>query len=50
MFNNSDWDELKWEQFCRYNDLLDKNDESNWRETFSKLVDKVEESGHISIY
>ena len=50
MFNNSDWDELKWEQFCRYNDLLDKNDESNWRETFSKLVDKVEESGHTSIY
>lgn len=50
MFNNSDWDELKWEQFCRYNDLLDKNDESNWREAFSKLVDKVEESGHTSIY
>lgn len=50
MFNNSDWDELKWEQFCRYNDLLDKNDESNWRETFSKLVDKIEESGHTSIY
>ena len=50
MFNNSDWDELKWEQFCRYNDLLDKNDESDWRQAFTKLVSKVEESGHTSIY
>lgn len=50
MFNNSDWDELKWEQFCRYNDLLDKNDESDWRQAFGKLVNKVEESGYTSIY
>ena len=50
MFNNSDWDELKWEQFCRYNDLLDKNDESDWRQAFGKLVNMVEESGYTSIY
>jgi hypothetical protein len=50
MFNNDEWDELKWEQFCRYNDLMDNNDESDWRKIFSELVSKVEESGNTSIY
>ena len=50
MFNNEDWQELKWEQFCRYNDLLDINDESDWRQTFSKLKGIIEESGHTTIY
>jgi hypothetical protein len=50
MFNNDEWDELKWEQFCRYNDLMDNNDESDWRKIFSELVSKVEESGKTSIY
>jgi len=50
MYNNDEWLELKWEQFCRYNDLMDKNDNSNWRETFSELVSKVEESGHTTVY
>lgn len=50
MYNNNDWHELKWEQFCRYNDLMDNNDNSNWRETFSELVSKVEESGHTTVY
>lgn len=55
MFNTPEWDELKWEQFCRYNDLLDKNDTdlgkvSNWRETFTELVSKVEEGGSTTIY
>ena len=50
MYNNEDWDELKWEQFCRYNDLLDKNDNSDWRNTFSYLTEVIEQSGHTSIY
>ena len=50
MFNNDKWDELKWEQFCRFNDLLDNNDNSQWRDTFTKLVDVLEQSGHTSIY
>ena len=50
MFNNEDWNELKWEQFCRFNDLLDNNDNSEWRNTFTKLVDVIETSGHTSIY
>jgi len=50
MYNNNDWHELKWEQFCRYNDLMDNNDNSDWRETFSELVSKVEESGHTTVY
>jgi len=50
MYNNDNWEELKWEQFCRYNDLLDKNDNTNWRETFSELVSMVENSGNTTIY
>jgi len=50
MYNNDDWDELKWEQFCRYNDLMDNNDQSNWRETFERLHGYVEDSGHTTIY
>ena len=50
MYNNDDWDELKWEQFCRYNDLLDNNDQSNWRETFPRLKEAVESGGHTTIY
>jgi len=50
MYNNDDWEELKWEQFCRYNDLLDKNDNSNWRTTFENLITAVEQSGHTTIY
>lgn len=50
MYNNDNWEELKWEQFCRYNDLLDKNDSSDWRSTFKNLVTAVEQSGHTTIY
>jgi hypothetical protein len=50
MYNNDNWEELKWEQFCRYNDLLDKNDNTDWRETFSELVSMVENSGNTTIY
>ena len=50
MYNNEDWNELKWEQFCRYNDLLDINDESDWRQTFSKLEEYINDSEHTSIY
>ena len=50
MYDNSEWNELKWEQFCRFNDLLDNNDKSNWRETFSDLHKAIEDSGNTSIY
>ena len=50
MYNNEDWNELKWEQFCRYNDLLDINDESDWRQTFTKLEGYINDSEHTSIY
>jgi hypothetical protein len=50
MYDNDDWNNLKWEQFCRYNDLLDKNDSSNWRYTFNELQLAVNGSGHTSIY
>ena len=50
MYDNTEWNELKWEQFCRFNDLLDNNDDSNWRETFSDLHRAIEDSGYTSIY
>ena len=50
MYDNDDWNNLRWEQFCRYNDLLDKNDKSNWRYTFNELQLAVTGSGHTSIY
>jgi hypothetical protein len=47
MFNNDDWDELKWEQFCRYNDELDKirGHESGWRAVFPELIILCENNG-----
>ena len=41
---------VKWEQFCLSNDLMDSNDESDWRGTFKELHEVIEESGHTSIY
>jgi hypothetical protein len=50
MFNNDEEQELKWEQFCRYNDLLDINDESDWRQTFTQLTGYIEDAGHTTVY
>ena len=40
MFNDDEWDETKWEHFCRYNDELDKirGHEKGWREIFPELI------------
>ena len=40
MYNNDDWDETKWEHFCRYNDELDKirGHKEGWREVFPELI------------
>ena len=47
MFNDDDWDETKWEHFCRYNDELDKirGHENGWREVFPELISLCEENG-----
>lgn len=47
MYDNDDWDETKWEHFCRYNDELDnirKHDEG-WREVFPELIELLEKHG-----
>ena len=43
MFNDDEWDETKWEHFCRYNDELDKirGHEDGWREVFPELISFV---------
>ena len=47
MYNDDDWDEVKWEHFCRYNDELDKirKHEDGWREIFPELVDMLNKHG-----
>ena len=47
MFDNDDWDEVKWEHFCRYNDELDKirGHESGWRAIFPELISVCETNG-----
>jgi len=47
MFDNDDWDEVKWEHFCRYNDELDKirGHESGWRAIFPELISVCEING-----
>ena len=54
LFENDDWDSTKWEQFCRYNDQLDKQREhpSNltWRSVFPELIAMVEKYGYKHTY
>lgn len=50
MYNNDDWDSLKWEHFCRFNDLLDERDSYDWRSVLTKLVDYVDNNGHTSVF
>lgn len=47
MYDNDDWDETKWEHFCRYNDELDKirKHEQGWREVFPELIELLEKHG-----
>ena len=47
MFNDDEWDETKWEHFCRYNDGLDKirGHEDGWREIFPELISLCEVNG-----
>ena len=47
MFNDDEWDETKWEHFCRYNDELDKirGHEDGWREIFPELISLCEVNG-----
>jgi hypothetical protein len=47
MYDNDDWDEVKWEHFCRYNDELDKirNHENGWREIFPELIALLDKHG-----
>ena len=47
MYDNDDWDEVKWEHFCRYNDELDKirNHKDGWREVFPELIELLEKHG-----
>ena len=47
MFDNDDWDEVKWEHFCRYNDELDKirGHESGWRAIFPELISVCKTNG-----
>jgi organic radical activating enzyme len=47
MYNDDDWDEVKWEHFCRYNDELDKirNHEDGWREIFPELIEILDRHG-----
>jgi hypothetical protein len=47
MFDNDDWDETKWEHFCRYNDELDKirKHDEGWRDIFPELVELCETNG-----
>lgn len=54
LFENNDWDPFKWEQFCRYNDQLDKqrNHPANltWRTVFPELIEMVERHGYNHTY
>ena len=47
MYDNDDWDEVKWEHFCRYNDELDKirDHKDGWREVFPELMELLEKHG-----
>ena len=46
MYNDDNWDEVKWEHFCRYNDELDKiRHEEGWREIFPELIEILDKHG-----
>ena len=54
LFENNDWDSIKWEQFCRYNDQLDKQRQHpanlTWRTVFPELIEMVERHGYNHTY
>jgi hypothetical protein len=49
LFENDNWEPAKWEQFCKYNDQLDKQREHpanlTWRTVFPELIELVEKYG-----
>ena len=47
LYDNNDWDQTKWEHFCRYNDELDKirQHDKGWREVFPEFVELLEKYG-----
>ena len=47
MYNDDNWDEVKWEHFCRYNDELDRirQHEKGWREIFPELIELLNKHG-----
>ena len=54
LFENDSWDKTKWEQFCRYNDQLDKQREHpanlTWRSVFPELIYMIEKYGYVHRY
>jgi hypothetical protein len=47
MYDNNDWDPVKWQQFIEYNDQLDQQRPPlTWRNMFPELVDLINSSGH----
>jgi hypothetical protein len=46
MYYNDDWDSVKWEHFCRYNDQLDsQRPPLTWRQVFPELIELLEKHG-----
>ena len=48
MYDNTDWDPAKWEQFCRYNDQLDlqrQHGAMTWRTVFPELLEMLNKHG-----
>jgi hypothetical protein len=46
-YNISEWDSALWEQFCRYNDLLDEQRKSprTWREVLHEVIEICDANG-----
>jgi hypothetical protein len=38
-FSTGSWDVNKWKEFCIYNDTMDNIRKTNWRKTFSELIE-----------
>jgi hypothetical protein len=46
MYYNDEWDAVKWEQFCKFNDQLDsQRPPLTWRKVFPELVEMLEKQG-----
>ena len=46
LYNNTDWDPVKWREFCLYNDALDElRPPLTWRKVFPELISMCEKYG-----